>query len=511
MAAQRTQADHDQDRDEEQQRQPGVGALLRASRLRCGEELRDIAELLCIRYLYLEAIEAGRYHDLPGTTYAIGFIRAYAEHLGLDSEEVVRRFKAEQSSLGRQDELAFPTPVPESGIPKGAIVFVGLIVAGLAYGAWYLSSSEEGGLADLIGPLPDRLESLVSGGDGSQPAAPDDGAPTEPASETADATAAQPETQPEPQSEMTTASPETVPSDASLAPTESADAPAAEDAAPMASPTDEAPASTAGQASDAPAASPAPGEPAETTAAVPAETDAPAAEQPTTASPETATDETTASVPEAPASAAESNQPPAEPGSSEPEAGTPAPVAETSSPVPETAATPTPGEDTTPEPTTETAASPEPEPAPAETATAEMAPAAPAPTAPASEPAPQNTASQDTAPPPAPAEEPAETASAPAEQAAAGDDNGILIRAVDNSWVQIRDADSNETVVTRLLRAGEQITVEGRPGLMLATGNAGGLEIVVDGKVVPSIGGPGTVRRNVALDVERLKTGTALP
>ncbi|HJO68942.1 MAG TPA: helix-turn-helix domain-containing protein, partial [Rhodospirillales bacterium] len=74
---------------------PGVGALLRASRLRVGEDLRDVAANLCIRYLYLEAIEEGRYADLPGPTYAIGFVRAYAEHIGLDSDEVVRRFKQE--------------------------------------------------------------------------------------------------------------------------------------------------------------------------------------------------------------------------------------------------------------------------------------------------------------------------------------------------------------------------------------------------------------------------------
>ena len=65
----------------------GVGALLRASRLRVGENLQDVAAMLCIRYPYLEAIESARYNELPGLTYAVGFIRAYAEHLGLDSEE----------------------------------------------------------------------------------------------------------------------------------------------------------------------------------------------------------------------------------------------------------------------------------------------------------------------------------------------------------------------------------------------------------------------------------------
>jgi len=48
-----------------------------------------------------------------------------------------------------------------------------------------------------------------------------------------------------------------------------------------------------------------------------------------------------------------------------------------------------------------------------------------------------------------------------------------------------------------------------RPGLKLLTGNAGALEILVDGETVPSIGPVGRVRRDVALDVARLRDGTA--
>ncbi len=66
-----------------------VGAFLRASRLRRGEELADVAAQLRIRLVYLEAIEDGRFDALPGNTYAVGFIRTYAEYLGLDGQLVV--------------------------------------------------------------------------------------------------------------------------------------------------------------------------------------------------------------------------------------------------------------------------------------------------------------------------------------------------------------------------------------------------------------------------------------
>jgi cytoskeleton protein RodZ len=61
-----------------------------------------------------------------------------------------------------------------------------------------------------------------------------------------------------------------------------------------------------------------------------------------------------------------------------------------------------------------------------------------------------------------------------------------------------------------VLKAGETYRVPGRSGLVLRTGNAGALAIIVDGKQVPAIGPPGALRRNVALDPEALIGGTAV-
>ncbi|MDE0994852.1 MAG: helix-turn-helix domain-containing protein, partial [Rhodospirillales bacterium] len=141
---------------------PKVGALLQASRQRLGEDLTEVAQMLRIRLPYLVAIEAGQYRELPGATYAVGFIRAYAEHLGLDSEEVVRRFKVESIDGGEGDRgLSFPTPVPEIGIPGGAYVFIGLVIAVLGYGTWYLSTTEDGFFAELISPLDEQMTTLL--------------------------------------------------------------------------------------------------------------------------------------------------------------------------------------------------------------------------------------------------------------------------------------------------------------------------------------------------------------
>ncbi|MCW8952538.1 MAG: DUF4115 domain-containing protein, partial [Rhodospirillales bacterium] len=86
----------------------------------------------------------------------------------------------------------------------------------------------------------------------------------------------------------------------------------------------------------------------------------------------------------------------------------------------------------------------------------------------------------------------------------------ITIRARMDSWFQIRDEKSGDMLATRLLRTGDSYAVPGNAELTLITGNAGALEILVDGKEVPAIGEVGTVRRGVALDAERLQQGKAV-
>ncbi|MBS28995.1 MAG: helix-turn-helix domain-containing protein [Alphaproteobacteria bacterium] len=92
---------------------------------------------------------------------------------------------------------------------------------------------------------------------------------------------------------------------------------------------------------------------------------------------------------------------------------------------------------------------------------------------------------------------------------AVNSDARIVVNALENTWVQVRDADEN-VVLTQMLRAGDKYLVPNRSGLWLMTGNAGGLDISVDGEPVPAIGARGESRRNVRLDTDLLRTGGAV-
>jgi cytoskeleton protein RodZ len=85
----------------------------------------------------------------------------------------------------------------------------------------------------------------------------------------------------------------------------------------------------------------------------------------------------------------------------------------------------------------------------------------------------------------------------------------IILRARLDSWVQVYAADES-LILTRVLQPGDSYRVPDLAGLTLVTGNAGGLEIEVDGAIVPPLGPVGAIRRGIALDAERLLEGTAL-
>ncbi|MBC7951095.1 MAG: DUF4115 domain-containing protein [Rhodospirillaceae bacterium] len=140
-----------------------VGHSLKTARELTGKTVAEVSLLLRIRQPFLQALEDGRHKDLPGGTYAVGFLRTYAEFLGLDGEEMVRRFRAEAAGeLDVRLNLAFPSPVSEGRIPGGAVLFLGLMLAAVAYGGWYLLSARQPQVAEMVPPLPDRLASVFS-------------------------------------------------------------------------------------------------------------------------------------------------------------------------------------------------------------------------------------------------------------------------------------------------------------------------------------------------------------
>lgn len=140
---------------------PEAGAALRAARERVDWPLQDAAATLRIKSAYLQALEEGHLNLLPGNAYVLGFLRTYARALGLDPEMVVAQFKAEAATVTQRPDLAFPAPVPERGLPAGAMVLLGLFLVACVYIGWYRLSGEGRLPAETVTSIPERLTPLA--------------------------------------------------------------------------------------------------------------------------------------------------------------------------------------------------------------------------------------------------------------------------------------------------------------------------------------------------------------
>jgi cytoskeleton protein RodZ len=78
--------------DSEDQLQETLGSLLKKSRTRQNKSLKDAAEATRIHIPSLQALEDDNFAALPAEVFVRGFIRLYAEYLGLDPEDTIKHY-----------------------------------------------------------------------------------------------------------------------------------------------------------------------------------------------------------------------------------------------------------------------------------------------------------------------------------------------------------------------------------------------------------------------------------
>ena len=483
---------------------PSFCEELREARTRGGYSVADAAHVLRIQEHYLEALEEGRFDQIPGTTYTIGFLRSYSGFLGLDPDEIVDAFKREQGLEKSEHRLAFPSPTDSSPKPKFWLILLVLVLAGLAYGGWQYQSTGGQIATDLVDDVSTRLTEAV--GLSETVATEETGAASQTATATADTTPAA-----EPAAETAAATAEAVvaeeatPAPAEPASTAAVEPPPTPSAVRQEEPVTVDPAPAAPDATEVASADLIPAAevwdeagPAEATEVAALQGSQPEdAQAPLSPATVEAAIETTPATPEpiAPAVALAETS----------DRGTPI-VAPLDLAIVATGGTSSPATGTDEAVVGDGASTSAADAANADViVTAALEPASPEPTV--------DAAPEQTAPPAAPAaaepELPVDTGYVPKVYGRSNLDARVIITAIDDSWVQVQGPD-NELLLTRILHAGDTYRVPDRPGLVMVTGNAGGLEIQVDSAPAPALGPLGVVIRNIALDPDRLLAGTAI-
>ena len=109
---------------------PTFGEELRRERELRAISLREVAEATKVNLRYLEAIERNQFEQLPGGVFNRGFVRAYAQFIGVDPEAMVNAYLLEEQSKtgtvavarddllrGDKDRRRAPSPKPRGGAP----------------------------------------------------------------------------------------------------------------------------------------------------------------------------------------------------------------------------------------------------------------------------------------------------------------------------------------------------------------------------------------------------------
>lgn len=114
-----------------------------------GLELNEVATTLNISASYLIAIEEGRLNALPNRVFAIGYLKGYARHLGLDEDQVVSDYERFTGSASASDNVKplktvsgnFDAPKRKGG---GMLAITTVLLLGVVAGAGYWWQNQQG-------------------------------------------------------------------------------------------------------------------------------------------------------------------------------------------------------------------------------------------------------------------------------------------------------------------------------------------------------------------------------
>lgn len=118
-----------------------IGTILKSSRLKSKKSMEEISSELCIRKIYLTALEEGDYEILPPIPYGVGYVRTYARYLGLNPDRAVKLYK--DASKVEEDKNEIENIVPEKNKSNSWHIVIGILALALLYGGWEVYSQKE--------------------------------------------------------------------------------------------------------------------------------------------------------------------------------------------------------------------------------------------------------------------------------------------------------------------------------------------------------------------------------
>ena len=122
-----------------------IGTSLRESRLRQGLDLARVEDDTKIRAKYLQGLEDERFEVLPSETYVKGFLRTYAEYLGLDGQLYVDEYNTRFATSDEPMISAPPRPRTRRASESSFVVvaLAGIVAVGILVVVAFTLGSED--------------------------------------------------------------------------------------------------------------------------------------------------------------------------------------------------------------------------------------------------------------------------------------------------------------------------------------------------------------------------------
>lgn len=147
-----------------------IGNSLREARVRQRLEHRDVELATKIRARYVRALEQEEFAILPGDTYIKGFLRAYADFLGLDGQLYVDEYGSRFTSDSRDDrspERVRRRRARDRGVERRAVVLALLGIAlltALVIVAWKFGGAHSATSTPSVVGTGERAPAVAAGG-----------------------------------------------------------------------------------------------------------------------------------------------------------------------------------------------------------------------------------------------------------------------------------------------------------------------------------------------------------
>ncbi|GAA3911528.1 RodZ domain-containing protein [Litoribacillus peritrichatus] len=139
-----------------------VGKILASARTEQGLSTDMVAARLCLTESYIKALENGNYAALPGDTFIRGYLRNYADMVGLNGEELVRLYLEQQGKTNEEEAARIKAEKKENRKAVNPLLILAVLVVVVGVLIFTLVDFEESPAEPENAPSAEQVETSLN-------------------------------------------------------------------------------------------------------------------------------------------------------------------------------------------------------------------------------------------------------------------------------------------------------------------------------------------------------------